>query len=100
MKEYTFLAAGSVVLVLLLDRMLRTHVVRKRAYWIAVCVMFVFKIPSNGYLTWRPIVMYNPAYFLGIRVGTIPLEDFAYGYGLITLTLVLWEYFLRKDRSS
>ncbi len=99
MKEYTLLAVGSAVFVLLLDRFLRTAVTRRREYWVAMGVMFFFKIPSNGYLTWRPIVSYNPEYFLGVRLWTIPLEDFLYGFGLITLTIVLWEYFLRKEGS-
>ncbi len=64
-----------------------------------MAIMMFFKIPSNGYLTGRPIVLYNPEYFLGIRLGTIPVEDFLYGFGLITITLVLWEYFVRKERN-
>jgi lycopene cyclase domain-containing protein len=97
MKEYTILAVASVVLALLLDRWLRTSVIRKPAFWIALGVMFFFKIPSNGYLTWRPIVLYNPDYFLGIRLWTIPVEDFLYGFGLIMMTIVLWEYFLKQE---
>jgi lycopene cyclase domain-containing protein len=96
MKEYTILAAASVVFVVLLDGMLHTNVLRKRVFWIALGVMFIFKIPSNGYLTGRPIVLYNAEYFLGVRIWTIPVEDFLYGFGLIALTIILWEYFLRK----
>jgi lycopene cyclase domain-containing protein len=100
MKEYTILAVASVVIVILLDRLLRTGVLRKPAFWIAMGVMFFFKIPSNGYLTGRPIVRYNPDQFLGIRLGTIPIEDFFYGFGLIALTIILWEYFQRKEGTS
>jgi lycopene cyclase domain-containing protein len=98
MKEYTLFAVGSSVAVVLLDRVLGTRVTTRRSFWVAMAIMFFFKIPSNGYLTWRPIVIYNPEYFLGIRLGTIPVEDFFYGFGLITLTLVLWEFFLRRER--
>ena len=100
MKEYTLLAVVSVLLAILLDRWLRTGVLGKPAFWIAMGVMLFFKIPSNGYLTWRPIVIYNPDQFLGIRLWTIPLEDFLYGFGLITITIVLWEFFLRKEGAS
>lgn len=100
MKEYTILAGASAVFAVLLDRYLHTAVLRKREYWIAMGIMFFFKIPSNGYLTWRPVVLYNPEYFLGVRLWSIPVEDFFYGYGFITLTIVLWEYFLRKERTS
>ena len=97
MKEYTILALGSAIIVTVLDFILGTKVTVKKAFWIALGIMFFFKLPTNGYLTWRPIVLYEPDFFLNIRLGTIPLEDFFYGYGLITLTLVLWEYFNSKE---
>ncbi len=55
--------------------------------------MYGFKLIANGYLTWRPIVIYGQEHFLGVRLGTIPLEDFVYGFALIGLSVVLWEYF-------
>jgi lycopene cyclase domain-containing protein len=93
MKEYTLLAVASVVGVILLDRILHTGVLQRRQFWVALGVMFFFKIPSNGYLTWRPIVLYNADHFMGIRLWTIPVEDFLYGFGLIAFTIILWEYF-------
>lgn len=97
MKEYTILALAAAVGAVVLDRVLTTRILMHRRFWVTLAIMFVFKIPSNGYLTGRPIVLYDSSYFLGIRLGTIPLEDFFYGFGLITLSLVLWEYFVRKE---
>jgi lycopene cyclase domain-containing protein len=97
MKEYTFLALAVAIGGLVLDRLLGTRITSQRRFWVSVAILFFFKIPSNGYLTGRPIVLYNPAYFLGIRLGTIPIEDFFYGFGLITMSLVLWEYFVRRE---
>jgi lycopene cyclase domain-containing protein len=97
MKEYTILALASALVAVVLDRVLATRILKTRRFWVALAIMFAFKIPSNGYLTGRPIVLYDPAYFLGVRLGTIPIEDFFYGFGLITLSLVLWEYFVRKE---
>ena len=93
MKEYTILAFGAAAAVTLLDHLLWTRLTRQRSFWIAQGIMFLFEIPTNGYLTWRPIVTYNPDFFLNIRIGTIPVEDFFYGYALITLTLILWTRF-------
>jgi hypothetical protein len=59
--------------------------------------MYGFKLVANGYLTWRPIVIYGQEHFLGARLGTIPLEDFVYGFALIGLSVVLWEYFRRRQ---
>lgn len=72
-----------------------------RAEWIGKASL-VFTIlmlgffPVNGVLTgsWiaSPIVNYNPGDFLGIRMGTIPVEDAVYGYTQFILIL----YFFKK----
>jgi len=93
MKEYTVAAIVAALLVAVLDWRLGTRILRRRAFWIFLGVMFAFKILANGYLTWRPIVLYNPEFFLGVRLFTIPVEDFVYGFSLIAMSIILWEYF-------
>jgi lycopene cyclase domain-containing protein len=100
MKEYTIAALAAVVLVVLLDRILRTHLLARREYWVCICILFCFKVLVNGYLTARPIVLYGEDFTLGVRLYTIPVEDFFYGYSLITASLVLWEYFKRTTRGD
>lgn len=99
MKEYTLLSLIAAALVFLLDHRLRTRVLRTRIFWIFLLVMYAFKLIANGYLTWRPIVLYNPAFFLGVRLGTIPLEDFVYGFSIIGFSVVLWEYLKRRGET-
>lgn len=96
MKEYTLLAAAAVVVALALDAVLRTHLVRQKRFWIFWVVMAFFKTVVNGYLTWRPIVLYGDQFNLGFRIGTIPVEDYLYGFALLTMNIVLWEYFTMK----
>jgi lycopene cyclase domain-containing protein len=54
----------------------------------------------NGVLTGSlidaPIVWYNDAENLGIRIFTIPVEDVFYGMGLVLLNILLTETFLPK----
>ena len=51
----------------------------------------------NGILTgsWIPeeVVWYNAQEFSGIRIGTIPFEDFFYGFALIALNIIFYESF-------
>jgi lycopene cyclase domain-containing protein len=95
-REYTLLAFGSAAAITVLDHLLKTKVTHRRSFWITQAIMLFFEIPTNGYLTSRPIVLYNPEMFLNLRLWTIPVEDFVYGYGLITLTLIFWDYFGAK----
>ncbi|MGA9115164.1 MAG: lycopene cyclase domain-containing protein [Bacteroidota bacterium] len=91
MKEYTLLSLASACVVALLDRALGTRVLGRPLYWKFLGVMAGFKLLTNGYLTWRPIVIYGEEFHLGVRVLTIPVEDFAFGFSLISLSIILWE---------
>jgi lycopene cyclase domain-containing protein len=51
----------------------------------------------TGGLTTEPIVWYNDAENMGIRIWTIPFEDAFYGFLLILLNLMGLVYFQRKN---
>ena len=96
-KEYTLLAIASAIAVILLDLLvLRTRILVMKIFWIFLIVMYGFKTLVNGYLTWRPIVLYGEEFTSGVRFFTIPLEDYVYGFSLIALRVVLWEYWKSK----
>ena len=97
MKEYTILAFISVIATLLLDRFSGIRVLRKKEFWLLLFIIFLFKLLVNGYLTGQNIVIYSPHFFLGIRLGTIPIEDFLFGFSMVTMTIILWEYFKGKE---
>jgi lycopene cyclase domain-containing protein len=99
MKEYTLLAFFSVIITILLDRISGINVLRRRMFYLFFAIILCFKFFVNGYLT-RFIVMYNPQQFLGCRIGTIPLEDFLFGFSMVTMSIIFWEYFKEKDRAT
>lgn len=55
--------------------------------------IFLFTLIFNYYLTARPVVIYNSDYLLGIKLITIPIEDFIYSFSLFNLLL----YFFHKQ---
>lgn len=97
MKEYTILAFASAFAVAIVDHVLHVRLLVRKEFWIFSMVMFCFTLIANGYLTSRPIVLYGEQFFMSVRLWTIPVEDFFYGFSLVTLTIVLWEYFKRKE---
>jgi len=95
LKEYTLLATLSVLLIIIIDHKSGVCILRQKLYYVFFAVIIGFKLLVNGYLT-RHIVMYNSQFFMGIRIGTIPLEDFLFGFSMVTLSIVCWEYFKKK----
>jgi lycopene cyclase domain-containing protein len=59
------------------------------AFWITYLLHIVPFLLVNGVLTALPVVLYNSEDILGIRIWTIPVEDFLYSlillYGNVTL---------------
>jgi lycopene cyclase domain-containing protein len=97
MMDYTILVIAGSIIVVVLDLILGTRILRQKLFWVFWLVVTVLMVLVNGYLTWRPIVIYNEAKMLGVRLFTIPLEDFFFGFSLIGLNLIIWEYFNRKE---
>ena len=88
---WAFVAAGSVVALEL--AWARTGLFRRPAYWVTLAITWAFQIPVDGWLTKlsAPVVIYNSHEFLGLRAPwDIPVEDFVYGFALVTLVLIGW----------
>ncbi len=92
---YTVPAVVSVAAVVAAElTVLRTGLFRRPAYWAAIVIVLAFQIPVDGWLTKlsAPIVLYNRAATTGLRFPwDIPVEDFLYGFALVTAALLLWE---------
>lgn len=102
---YTQLSLTSIALAVLADRYaLRTHLVRRRSFWVSYAIILFFQLVSNGVLTGFGIVRYSGDAILGEtspevgsppfigqgRLAFAPLEDLGFGFSLVLLTLALW----------
>lgn len=97
---YTVTAFGLAALLLAYHGARRTPWMGR--FWIWYAAILLPFLLTNGILTGtgleEPIVWYNDAENLGLRIGTIPVEDSIYGMALLLLTLTGMEH-LRSARS-
>ena len=94
MPEYTLLAVISALGTVAVEVFwLRTAVFRTAQYWIAMGIVYTFHVLVDGWLTKlsAPIVIYDGDQITGLRVPwDIPVEDYLFGFSMITLTLLVW----------
>lgn len=98
---YSISAVGAALVVVGIEvRWWRTGLFRRRTYWVSMAIVFFFQALVDGWLTKLsdPVVIYDRGQFSGVRFPfSIPIEDFVYGFALVTLTLLLW---VRAERGA
>lgn len=107
---YTLIAALTALAVVAVDLLvLRTRLLRSSRFWIAYAIMVGFQLLTNAVLTGRQVVQYadetiigtgndvGPPQFLGDgRLFYAPVEDLAFGFALVLLTLSVWDWLGRR----
>jgi lycopene cyclase domain-containing protein len=95
--SYTAAALLGVAGAVLLDLfVLRTRLVRRTVFWATYPIIIVFQLLSNGILTGRHIVIYDPAAIIGWRIAYAPVEDLFFGFAMVLLTLSVWVWLGRR----
>ena len=98
---YTVAALLGVCATVLLDLfVLRTRLVTRAVFWSTYPIVIVFQLLSNGVLTGRRIVVYDPAAILGLRIAYAPVEDLLFGFAMVTLTLASWAAVNRRANTA
>lgn len=106
--SYTAIAVVTFVVVILIDLfVLRTRMITRKEFWIAYAIMIGFQFLTNAVLTGTQTVQYADDTIVGTgndvapgqppflgegRLFYAPVEDVAFGFGLILLTLSVWQY--------
>jgi lycopene cyclase domain-containing protein len=60
-------------------------------FWLYLLVSFGLFFVANTFLTALPIVTYGDSAITGFRIGTIPIEDFAYNFALLTFFILTYQ---------
>lgn len=84
---------------------LRTRLLTRPAFWVAYAIVLFFQLLTNGWLTGRGIVTYAGDAVVGGatavafgdgRVLYAPVEDIAFGFALVLMTLAWWVFWGRR----
>jgi lycopene cyclase domain-containing protein len=74
-----------------------------KTYFITFLIILIPFLIVNGILTGsfieEPVVFYNDNENLGIRLGTIPIEDVGYAFTMLLMSLILMKIIDRKNES-
>jgi len=99
-KAYTFLNYGLLLVILMYSLFTKNQEIR--SFYISFLVILLPFFIVNGILTGsfieEPVVWYNNNENLGIRLGTIPIEDIGYAFVMLFSSIILIEKF--KHRSD
>ncbi|MCX7956232.1 MAG: lycopene cyclase domain-containing protein [Patescibacteria group bacterium] len=84
------------ILLIIVDLLiLKINLILKFNFLIFSIFIFLLTFIFNYYLTKRPVVIYNKKYLTNIKILTIPIEDFLYGFNFIYLSSLFFEFFSR-----
>ncbi len=107
---YTALAVVGVLVAVVVDRWVaRTRLTSSMPFWCAYAIIFFFQLLTNGWLTGRRIVRYNPDDIIGNdrvvllgqgRIIYAPVEDLVFGFALVLLSCVVWVWLGRRRRGE
>jgi lycopene cyclase domain-containing protein len=90
---YSLAALVAVSVALVCDVLvLRTGMVRRRAFWTAYAILFGFQLIVNGVLTGLGVVRYDHRRIIGWRIAHAPIEDLLFGFAMILVTLSTWVF--------
>ena len=104
--SYTALALLGVAATVVLDLwLLRTRLLRRRAFWVSYAIVVVFQLATNGVLTGFRIVRYDATAVIGgaepvlLGAGRLvfaPVEDLLFGFALVVQTMAWWVWWGRR----
>jgi lycopene cyclase domain-containing protein len=72
------------------------NILSSKNYWIFILLTYKPFFIVNYLLTSMPIVLYNPESIWGIKILTIPLEDFIYSFTLISFYLMVYKILVNE----
>jgi lycopene cyclase domain-containing protein len=90
LQGYTAKALASCAFFLVIAFLFDRPLIESKQYWLWLGICYVPFLIINTVLTALPVVEYHSKAIWGLRVGTIPLEDFFYNYAMLSFYLLVY----------
>ncbi len=98
-KTYTVTTLAFVIPFLALQLVLKTYKTWFSGFLLTYLVSMIPFLVVNGFLTRIPVVWYNNAENLALRITTIPVEDFIYLLGMLLPAFTIYQWLLHRHAS-
>ena len=83
--SYTFVDTLYLIMALSISLIAGKQMLSSRNFWIYMGLTYIPFMVFDYFLTSIPVVIYGPHSILGVRVITIPVEDFIYSFSMLVL---------------
>lgn len=90
-KLYTMIVMLLAGVLMILQPILKNHKTWLSHYYVTYAITLVPFLIVNGVLTALPVVWYNPAEKIGIRITSIPIEDSVYFMAMMLIVIPIYE---------
>ena len=101
MLTYILMGVPFIGLVLLLDTViLKTWVIKTKNCWIIMGIMMFLTLVFDQLLTGLPIVFYDEAKTLGLKLWYAPIEDFTYTFAVVIGIGSLLKYLNNHEKAA
>lgn len=101
-RSYTLVYFLLMIAVLAISSFMKDRLLNR--FYISFLIILIPFIIVNGILTGSfiegEVVWYNPDEITGLRLITIPVEDFTYGFSMIMINLMLMNCFSKQGNSK
>lgn len=88
MIQYFILTLIPFLIIVSFDIFCGSRILLKKRFWKTIGVLGIATLIFDTFLTSTPIVLYNQEKILSIKIGTIPIEDFIYGFSFALAVFV------------
>lgn len=98
-KNYTGIVLLVCAIFFLISSYFYKDILKSNLYWITIIISFIPFLIFNYLLTSLPVLIYNIEEIWGIRIITIPLEDFLYSFSMISFWLMTYDIYKSKIKT-